>query len=168
MHSDGVAIALYTGSFDPVHAGHVALVAQAARLFDEVVVAVLGNRAKTGLFTKKERVELFSACVATIPNVRVVSNEGMAIEAGRDLHANCTVRAAHKELQSEFDMAAMNDALSGIPTVFLDPDEETSWVSSTIVRTAATDGSLASLGSAVPAPVVDALTLRQQRRDIER
>lgn len=156
-----MVIALYTGSFDPVHAGHVALVAQAARLFDEVVIAVLGNPAKAGLFTKRERVELVSACVATLPNVRVISHEGMAVEAAADVHATCIVRSGHKERRSEIDMAAMNHALSAIPTLFLDPNEETNWVSSTLVRSAAADGSLASLGSAVPAPVVEAIHRRQ-------
>lgn len=129
-----------------------------------MVVAVLGNPAKAGLFTKEERVELVSACVATLPNIRVVSHDGMAVEAGRAVHATCIVRAGHKERQSEFDMARMNHALAAIPTVFLDPDLATSWVSSTVVRTAAANGSLASLGSAVPGPVVDALKRRRTER----
>jgi pantetheine-phosphate adenylyltransferase len=130
-------------------------------VFGEVVVAVLGNPAKAGLFTKPERVELVSACVATLPNVRVISHEGMAVEAAADVGATCIVRSGHKERGAEFDMAAMNHALSAIPTVFLDPNEETNWVSSTLVRSAAADGSLASLGSAVPAPVLDAINRRQ-------
>lgn len=155
-----VVIALYTGSFDPIHAGHVALVEQAARLFDQVVVAVLGNPAKVGLFTKQERVDLVSACVAGLPNVSVISHEGMAVDAAHAVNASCIVRSGHKELQSEFDMAAMNHALSAIPTVFLDPNEETTWVSSTAVRSAAAEDSLASVGSAVPIPVVEALRRR--------
>ena len=158
-----MTIALYTGSFDPIHAGHVALVAQAAQLFDEVVVAVLGNPAKVGLFSKRERVELVSACVAAMPNVRVISHEGMAVEAAADVHATCIVRSGHKERRSEFDMAAMNHALTAMPTVFLDADEDTTWVSSTVVRAAAADGSLASLGSAVPGPVLEALGRRRGR-----
>lgn len=127
------------------------------------MVAVLGNPAKVGLFTKQERVQLVTACVAAMPNVRVISHDGMAVDAAIAEQAVCIVRSGHKERRSEFDMAAMNQALSAIPTVFLCPDDETSWVSSTLVRSAAADGSLASLGSAVPVPVAEALYRQQER-----
>ena len=71
--------ALYPGSFDPVTNGHLEVLARAARLFDEVVVAVAHNESKKGLFTPEERVQLLRESTASLPNVRVTSFEGLLV-----------------------------------------------------------------------------------------
>ena len=152
-----MTVALYTGSFDPIHIGHVALVRQAAQVFDEVVVAVLGNPSKAGMFPKADRVRLVEASTSSLGNVRTLSHDGMAVDAAEMVNADCIVRSAHKEHRDERTMAAMNQALSGIPTVFLQPPEDTAWISSTFVRLAVANGFLPDLRTVVPAPVARAL-----------
>lgn len=149
--------ALYTGSFDPFHVGHLDLVTQSARQFDDIVVAVLGNPAKRGLLSKLERVRLIEASVTHLDNVRVVAHSGMAIEAAAASGASFIVRSAHKECSSELTMAMMNAALSDVETVFLLPDPGVAWVSSTFVRRALEDGMTDLVQLVTPRPVADAL-----------
>lgn len=149
--------ALYTGSFDPIHRGHLALIAQAAELFDEVVIAVLGNPAKVGMFSKAERVALVDASVTQFLNVRIIDHNGMAVEAASLVGADCIVRSVHKEHHDEQTMAAMNRRLSGMTTVFLQPDPDTAWISSTFVRDAVDKNLIAGIRDIVPGPVAEAL-----------
>jgi pantetheine-phosphate adenylyltransferase len=152
-----VAVALYTGSFDPIHIGHLGLVRQAAQVFDEVVIAVLGNPSKVGMFSKADRVRLVEASTMSFANVRTLSHDGMAVDAAEAVNADCIVRSAHKEHRDERTMAAMNKALAGIPTVFLQPAEDTAWISSTFVRLAVANALLPDLRAVVPAPVAAVL-----------
>jgi pantetheine-phosphate adenylyltransferase len=130
-----VTTALYPGSFDPLHLGHLAIIERTARVCDDVLVAVLGNPAKpSGMFAIPERIRMAEAATAHLGNVRCVGHQGLAVDAVRAEHADVLVRSGHRDTRYEWSMAAMNDALAEIPTLFVPPDPATSNISSSIVR----------------------------------
>jgi pantetheine-phosphate adenylyltransferase len=151
-------LAIYPGSFDPITNGHVDVIARAATLFDEVLVAVAVNDAKRGLFSMEERVAMIREVTGRFPKVKVVAFEGLLVEFARREGAVAVVRGlrAVSDFEFEFQMALMNRKLEpAIETVFLTPREEYTYLSSRIVK------EIARLGGAVdafvPAPVVEAL-----------
>jgi pantetheine-phosphate adenylyltransferase len=153
-----VTTALYPGSFDPFHLGHLGTTQQAARSFDEVVVAVLGNPQKqSGLFPVPERVDLVTASVAHLANVRCVAFDGLTIDLAKREDAAVIVRAAHKDLRAERSMANANEMLSGIRTFFTAPEMATATISSTMVRILMAQGETAAAAALVPPPVAVAL-----------
>ncbi len=105
--------ALYPGSFDPVTVGHLDITARAAKLFDEVVVAVYDTPSKSLLFTTDERVSLFEEAVAHLPNVRVVKYSGLTVRFARETSAGVIVRGLRSgyDFEYEFEMAFMNSKL---------------------------------------------------------
>jgi pantetheine-phosphate adenylyltransferase len=151
-------LAVYPGSFDPITNGHVDVIARAAKLFDEVIVAAATNDAKQSLFSMEERVAMMREVTARFPNVKVVAFEGLLVEFARQAGAVAVVRGlrAISDFEFEFQMALMNRKLEPtIETVFLTPREEYTYLSSRIVK------EIARLGGAVeafvPEPVVEAL-----------
>ena len=157
-----MATALYAGSFDPVHRGHLRIIEQAARMFDEVVVAVLGNPAKpSGMFAIPERIRMVEAATAHLGNVRCVGHHGLAVDIARTVHADVLVRAAHKEIGHERSMAAMNEVLSGIPNFVACPHPTTRHISSSLVRQLVMAGRDDAALQLVPPPV--AAAIRQLR-----
>ncbi len=145
--------AVYPGSFDPVTNGHLDVIHRAARLFDEVLVAVAINSAKTALFSPEERMELLGAALAPLPNVRITRFDGLLVDFARAQEAPIVVRGlrAISDFEFEFQMALMNRKLnSGIETMFLMPKEEYSYLSSRMVK------EIAKLGGDVSAFVPEA------------
>jgi len=134
--------ALCPGSFDPVTRGHLDIIERAARLFDEVVVAVGNNSKKHGLFSPGERVEILTDACSAWPSVSVSVFDGLLV----DFCAEHGITAMVKGLRSatdfdyELQMAQMNAALSGIETVFLPTAPQWAYVSSSLVREVATLG----------------------------
>jgi pantetheine-phosphate adenylyltransferase len=153
----GRVIAAYPGSFDPLHLGHMSVIERASTDFDEVVVLVLANRAKTHLLSMTQRVELVSASTAHLGNVRAIGHEGLTVDGARAAGAGVLVRNAGKELRQERTMAATNERLSGLPTVLVPPDPSTSAISSTFVRALLGRRRYDDLESLVPRPVHVAL-----------
>ena len=104
-----MADAVYPGTFDPVHNGHLDIVTRASRLFDRLLVAVYESPPKSLLFSTEERVELFKASVADIPNVDVVPFKGLAVKFARKVGAQFIVRGlrAGFDFETEFEMALM-------------------------------------------------------------
>ena len=105
--------ALYPGSFDPVTVGHLDITARAAKLFDEVVVAVYDTPSKSLLFTTDERVALFEGACSHLPNVRVVKYSGLTVRYAREIGAGVIVRGLRSgyDFEYEFEMAFMNSKL---------------------------------------------------------
>jgi pantetheine-phosphate adenylyltransferase len=129
--------ALYPGSFDPVTNGHLDVLKRAARLFDEVVVAVAYNASKKGLFTSAERVGLLQEATAGMTNVRVTSFEGLLVDFARTQKARAVIRGlrAVSDFEFEFQLALMNRSLEpDLEALFLMPSEEYTYLSSRLVK----------------------------------
>jgi pantetheine-phosphate adenylyltransferase len=130
-------IAIYPGSFDPVTNGHLDLIARAAMIFDEVVVAVTRNPDKDALFAVKERVEMLEAVTFDWKNVEVDVFEGLLVDFARSRGAGVILRGirAVSDYEYELQMAMMNRKIeSQIETVFMLPAESYSFVSSRLVK----------------------------------
>ena len=135
--------AVYPGTFDPLTKGHEDLVVRAARLFDEVVVAVAHSPAKRPFFTLEERVGLAREILASYANVRVMGFSGLLSEFLKTQNANVILRGlrAVSDFEYEFQMAGMNrHLLPGVETMFLTPSDKYMFISATIVREIATLG----------------------------
>ena len=158
-------LAVCPGSFDPVTSGHVDVIRRGASLFDEVVVAVMGNPAKSGLFPLDERVELLRAAVDGIDGVRVESvSGGLLVEYCRSVGASAIVKGLRSgnDFSYERPMALMNRHLTGIDTVFLPGDPRFEHVSSSLVKEVAGHGG--DVTGLVPDVVLPRLVARLARR----
>lgn len=130
-------IAVFPGSFDPVHNGHFDIVERCRPLFDEVVVAVLNNTDKKPLLAVEQRVEVMEDVLADFEDCRVESFSGLLVHFMGRVGARTIVRGlrAVSDFETEFQMALMNRALDPrMETVFMTPKEEYSYVSSRLVK----------------------------------
>ncbi len=135
--------ALYPGTFDPITNGHHDLVRRGARIFDEVVVAIASNPKKRPLFTLEERVELSREVLSDIPNCSVVGYTGLTVQFARENDIGVMLRGlrAVSDFEFEFQMATMSRKIEPeVETVFLTPDEQFTYISSTMVKEVATFG----------------------------
>ena len=145
--------AVCPGSFDPLTNGHLDIIARTAPLFDEVVVAVLVNKSKKGLFAVEERMEMLAAAAAPHPNVRVDSFDGLLVDYCRSHGVSAIVKGvrAASDVEYELQMAQMNHALTGVETLFMPTAPEFSFIKSSLVKeVAAYGGDVAHL---LPEPV---------------
>ncbi len=129
--------AVYPGTFDPITNGHADLVARAARLFEEVIVAVARDTAKETFCEIDERVALAREVLAGFDNVEVVSFSGLLVEFCRKRGAQVVIRGlrAVSDFEYEFQLASMNRRLAPeIETLFLTPAEQYAFISSSLVR----------------------------------
>lgn len=149
--------ALYPGSFDPFHLGHLAVVHLAAAEFTKLVVAVVANPAKTAFLSAEERVDLVREAVEPLPNVEVTQHYGLLVDLANVLGANVVVRAAGKEQGDELVMAAMNQRMTGLKTVFVAPTTETSFIGSRHIRELVHAGEARLTETMVPGNVFQAL-----------
>jgi pantetheine-phosphate adenylyltransferase len=158
-------LAVCPGSYDPVTNGHVDVVRRAVALFDEVVVAVLANPAKRGLFSLEERVELVRASVEGLPGVRVdpVGGGILLVDYCRSVGASAVVKGLRSgtDFAYELPMALMNRHLTGLETVFLPGDPTLEHVSSSLVKEVAAHGG--DVTGLVPDPVLPRLLAKLAR-----
>lgn len=134
---------IYPGTFDPVTYGHLDVLARAAKLFDQVTVAVAESAGKAPLFTAAERMEMLAPNLAKLPNVRVTSFSGLLVEFCRVQKADAIIRGlrALSDFEFEFNMALMNRHLDPkLETLFVMPNEQFSYTSSTLVKQVAMFG----------------------------
>ena len=149
---------IYPGTFDPVTNGHLDVLQRAARLFDRVTVAVALSTTKEPLFTAKQRVAFIQANCAKLPNVEVVSFDGLLVDFARRQKANAIIRGlrALSDFEFEFNMALMNRHLEPkVETIFVMPAEAYSYTSSSLVKQIAKLGG--DVANFVPANVAKAL-----------
>jgi len=148
------SLAVYPGSFDPLHVGHVAIVERALQIFPRVVVGILDNTSKDTLFSPQLRVEMIREVFADEPHVEVTSFQGLLVNFLIELDASIIIRGmrAVSDFEHEFQMALMNRRLyPRAETVFLTPKEEYTYLSSRVVKeVAALGGDVTGL---VPEPV---------------
>ena len=152
--------AVCPGSFDPVTHGHIDIVGRAAKLFDEVVVAVGVNQSKNRLFTAEERIEMLREVCAGMANVTVSSFSGLIVDFCREIDAQAIVKGLRggNDYEYELPMAQMNSHLTGVETVFVPTTAALGYVSSSLVKEVASLGG--DVSGLVPAAVLDRLTAR--------
>jgi pantetheine-phosphate adenylyltransferase len=129
--------AVYPGSFDPVTLGHLDVLERATLIFDMVIMAVLENPSKNGLFSVEERVELIRQSVNENPRVEVGTFQGLTVTYARRVGATAIVRGlrAVSDFENEFQMALMNRRLAPeIHTVFLMTSFSNVYVSSSLIK----------------------------------
>jgi pantetheine-phosphate adenylyltransferase len=145
------------GSFDPVTNGHIDVIERMSPIFDEVVVAVLINKNKQGLFSTEERIELLRASVADLPNVTVDSFHGLLVDFCKVRGISVIVKGlrAVSDFDYELQMGQMNHSLAEVETLFMPTNPLYSFLSSSLVREVATFGG--DVSKLVPAPVLAAL-----------
>jgi len=157
-----MAVALYPGSFDPVHNGHLAVVAMAAAIFDEVIVGVGHNAEKpSGFFTIEERLAFLVESTGDLPSVRVVPFTGLVTVAAGELGATCLLKGVRSGADLDVEMLQANmNAVTGsdLPTVFLPGIGVNALVSSRYVREIASAGG--DVSQVVPVSVQKALMER--------
>ena len=155
--------AIYPGTFDPITNGHHDLARRAASLFDNVIVAIAANPNKTPMFPLDARVDMARRVLHDLPNVTVVGYSGLTVEFARTNNAAAVVRGlrAVSDFEFEFQLANMNrHMVREIETVFLTPQEQFTFISSSLVR------EIAVLGGDVREfvhPIVEA-ELKKHRR----
>lgn len=149
--------ALFPGSFDPFHNGHLEIVEVASRMFDRVVIAPMRNPQKGDpLFTLEERMQMISDSVAHLPNVGLASFRSLVVDLARDVGADVIVKGLRvaSDAELELQQAQMNKRVAGIETLFIPCSSEYSFISSRYVRDFARFGGADRIGSTVPGPVL--------------
>ncbi len=129
--------AIYPGTFDPVHNGHLDVIERATALFDELVVAVARSRRKGPLFSLEQRVEMLREATGHNPRVEVISFEGLLVELVRKQNAIAVVRGlrAISDFEYEFQLALINRTLNpDFETLFLLPRSEYIYLASNIIK----------------------------------
>jgi pantetheine-phosphate adenylyltransferase len=149
--------AVCPGSFDPITNGHLDIIARASRLYDEVYVAVMINKAKQGLFTIEERIALIEQVTSEFGNVRVEAFHGLLVDfcKQRDIPAIVKGLRAVSDFDYELQMAQMNNGLSGVETLFVPTNPTYSFLSSSLVKEVAQWGG--DVSHLVPGPVLQGL-----------
>ncbi len=128
--------AVCPGSFDPVTNGHLDIIGRSSRLYDEVIVAVLVNESKRGLFSIDERLDMLREVSKPFENVRIEAFQGLLVDFCRAQQASVVVKGlrAVSDFDYELQMAQMNLGLAGVETLFMPTNPQHSYLSSSLVK----------------------------------
>jgi pantetheine-phosphate adenylyltransferase len=135
--------AVYPGTFDPITNGHHDLMRRASTIFDRVVVAIAANPNKEPMFPLEMRVDMARRVLADVPNCEVRGYTGLTVEFAKEIGCHVVIRGlrAVSDFEFEFQLANMSRHLSPeVETVFLTPQEQFTFISSTLIREIATLG----------------------------
>lgn len=136
--------AIYPGSFDPVTFGHLDVIHRASTMFDELVVSVLNNKAKSPLFSAEERVKMLQEATKDIGNIKITSFSGLLIDYAKEIDVHIAIRGlrAITDFEYELQIAQTNRKLSEgeLDTVFLTTSLEYAYLSSSSVKEIASFG----------------------------
>lgn len=149
-------VAIYPGSFDPITNGHLDIITRGAKVFDKLIVGVLVNIDKVGLFSIKERVELIKRVTQHLPNVEVVSFNGLLVDLAKEYEAKVIIKGlrAVTDFEYEFQMALMNSQLDNeVETLFMTTSAANSFLSSSSVKQVAKFGG--KINGLVPDEIVE-------------
>lgn len=159
-----MSIAIYPGSFDPVTLGHLNIIKRASQCFEKVIVCVMINSNKQGVFTPQERVELLRRATERFSNVEVDFSDELLAEYAKRRKAHVVVKGlrAVSDFEQEVQMAVINRKLNPrLETMFLASSEKYTYLSSTIVKEMARYG--ADLSDFVPREIVDDVNARMKQ-----
>jgi pantetheine-phosphate adenylyltransferase len=145
--------AVCPGSFDPVTLGHIDVFERTAAQFDEVVVAVLVNPSKSGMFTVEERIELIRESTTHLPNLRAESGSGLVVDFARSRGLTAIVKGLRTGMDFEYEiqMAQMNRHIAGVDTFFVATNPQYAFVSSSLAKEVAGLGG--DVSELLPEPV---------------
>lgn len=132
-----MAVAVYPGSFDPVTYGHFDIIERSSAIMDRLVVAVLNNSSKTPLFSVEERVNMLIEVTKQLPNVEVMSFDGLLVDFVRKNHADVIIRGlrAVTDFEYELQLSQTNRVIAPqVDTIFLTTNLNYSYLSSSIVK----------------------------------
>lgn len=152
--------ALFPGSFDPFHNGHLEIVEAASGLFDAVIVAPMRNTQKgEPLFTVEERTQMIFDSVAHLPNVTIASLSSLVVDLVHEVGADVIIKGLRvaSDAEAELQQAQMNKKVANVETLFIPCSSEYSFIASKYVRDFARFGGADRIGSTVPAPVLERL-----------
>ena len=147
-------VAIYPGSFDPITNGHLDIITRGSKIFDKLIVGVLVNVDKVGLFEIEERVELIKRVTSHLHNVEVISFKGLLVDLAKEYDARVILKGlrAVSDFEYEFQMALMNSQLvSNIETLFMTTSAANSFLSSSSVKQVAKFGG--DINNLVPAEI---------------
>jgi len=151
-------VVIYPGTFDPVTYGHIDIIKRASRIFDKVIVAVAANESKSPLFTIKERLAMIKESLKALDNVTVEGFDCLAVDYVKHSGARVMIRGLRmiSDFEYEMQMALTNRKLAGdIETIFMMPHESYAYVSSKLIKEAASLG--ADVSQFIPKTVQDML-----------
>ena len=161
-----MSTAIYPGSFDPVTLGHLNIIKRASACFDKVIVCVMVNSKKTGMFTREERVDQLRRATERFPNVEVDSSDELLAAYAKRRGAHVLVKGlrAVSDYEYEVQMAVINRKLNpDLETMFLASSEKYTYLSSTIVKEMARYG--ADLTEFIPREIVEDVNRRMRERE---
>ena len=155
--------AIYPGTFDPVHLGHVDIAARSARIFDELIVGVYDRPAKSLMFSTEERIALAQVALKDIPDIQVMSYSGLTVSFAREVGAHAIVRGLRviSDFDWEYQMALTNRQLApDIEFVCLMTRHEYAFLSSSILKEVAVLGG--DVSGMAPSNVAIALDVKRE------
>ena len=159
--------AIYPGSFDPITLGHLNIIRRASKIFDQVVVCVMVNSAKTPMFSLAERMELIERVVKRLKNVIVDTSDILLAEYAKRYEGAVLVKGlrAVSDFESEFQMAIINNKMNAnLDTLFLTSSEKYTYISSSVVKEMAKYGT--DLSKFVPREILDDVIQRSRQQEV--